>query len=280
MKWKPFNFEFIIPKEFEKACHEVYPKKNCLKFNKAGADHSSAAIRIIFHDLTLNQKKEAIPEKQIDHEKTIEKKTKFGELKFTPLKNELNIFLKNVFHPPQLISSILMQLIKMIGIKYDCFLIHSASVSVNKKAILIPGKQNRGKTTLSKNIPKARMINDDLSLIVKDYTNNFYIFKIPEINDLTNKKPFLWDGPFELKKIFFIRRDKESFIKPLKTSEAIKSLNEEDRPFVFSNNLIKYNEALGKYTKLINKMLKVTPSFCISYKPLKDKSLLKEITIK
>ncbi len=184
-------------------------------------------------------------------------------------------FTKQAQHPPALLSTILMQLVKVIGLRFGSALLHSACVVENGKAFVIPGKEERGKTTLSRLLP-GRILNDDLSLIVKNESGNFDVYRVPTHQDLNAPNPFTWEGPFVLERLIFLRRENPRGVIQLNYDSAKTHLQQEGPFLEFPES----EKEIAFYQKnlqcFFEKMLKKTPCFCLSYDPKKDQEFVKK----
>lgn len=164
-----------------KTNHEICKKKIALKFIQDDCEKSKSSLFKI--------------------------KSQYGSLSFF---DDLKISFHSVEHKhfPCVLSWIMMQIIQVYGAKFKMCLMHASSVVKNNQAVLIPGSQELGKTTLSQAIKNSETLNDDLSLIVlkEDCVD---IYQIPESKPTDTADPFIWGGPFRLQKIICLNREKK-----------------------------------------------------------------------
>ncbi len=254
--WRALNFQVLLDEGYRAAALEVFksPKKI-----------ESAKPRISVSILPLSEQKTLSGEVNLSW-KSLHSGLWAGDLEGLRFWH----FIKTPLHPPQLLSAILMQLIKSIGLRFDCALLHSACVLQDGKALVIPGKEGRGKTTLSRLLP-GRILNDDLTLIAKNESGGFEAYCVPTHQDLSGSHPFTWEGPFALKRVIFLRRENPRGVVDLKNTSAKTHLLEEG-PFLefpeSEKDRAVYSERLHAF---FEEMLEKTPSCCVSYDPSKDK---------
>ncbi len=202
------------------------------------------------------------------------KQIRYGELYFNLQILKLQFFYNDDdFDILHCLNILLINIIKLLGLQFKTFLLHSATVINKEEAFVIPGKQGRGKTTLSQNLKEYSILNDDLSLIVKE-AGNWVVYKIPDPLHLLKTDPFLWQGPFLIKKIIFIRNNSRKELKQLITDNAFKAFFEENPSlFVANHNADQQN----MYQNLIKDLITNTDSFLISYNPNTDSKFLREL---
>jgi hypothetical protein len=255
--WQALNFQIFLDVKYRAAALEVFP--NTKKIIEKKTPISIAILPLSPKNIAFAAKK-------------------------TPLKRlhsglwggkHLHFFhyIKQPLHPPALLSTILMQLVKTIGLRFNVALLHSACVVMYGKAVIIPGREGRGKTTLAKLLP-GRILNDDLSLIAQNESGNFEVYRVPTHQDLASPNPFTWEGPFVLERLIFLRRDNPRGIEVLHYRSAKKHLLEEG-PFLEFPESEKERDAYRNLLQtFFEAMLKKTPCFCLSYDPKKKLNFL------
>lgn len=239
MLWNIINFNIEIPQKFKTNCFGVF--KN-YKNNKKNYPciHLSFTDSIKKNNLLIKPLKTGILACDTDN------------LKF--YYNQ-----KIPFHTKALLNLLLLQIIKIIGFKFDLILLHSACVVKNGKACLIPGAQGRGKTTFSRLVCCDKILNDDLSLAAYDHSmDKIVACKVPSPEDMDKQNPFLWEGPFPVEKIFFLRRELKPGIKKITKKQAFNHFEEEG----------------NTYNKLIKLMIDKTDLYTISYELGKNENII------
>jgi len=262
MLWQLFNFKIILDEKFKPACEAI--RTDSTSCNKIIDSRNLIKLKILPSEVKDLSQLQDYSSKLI----------RYGELYFN-LEN-LNLFFfydNNNFNILNCLNILLINIIKLSGLKYKTFLLHSASVVKKEHALIIPGKQGRGKTTLSKNLKEYSILNDDLSLIVKE-DENWVTYKIPDPLHLLNTDPFLWQGPFLIKKIIFIRNKTETGLKKLSPDNALRAFFQESPSLFIANNTSSQRDI---YQTLIKDFIFNTDNFLISYNPDTDYKLLREL---
>jgi len=262
MLWQPFNFKIILDKRFKNFCEIIRNGST----SDSQVSHTKKLIQL-----------EILPAKTKNQtllQDYTSKQIRYGELYFNLQILRLQFFYNDDdFDVLHCLNILLINIIKLLGLQFQTFLLHSATVIKKKEAFVIPGKQGRGKTTLSQNLKKYSILNDDLSLIVKE-ARNWVVYKIPDPLHLLKTDPFLWQGPFSIKKIIFIRNNYKEKLKKLVTDNAFTAFFEENPSlFVANHNIDQQN----MYQNLIKDLITNTDSFLVSYTPDTDSKFLREL---
>jgi hypothetical protein len=154
-------------------------------------------------------------------------------------------------------------------------LLHAACVVENGRAILIPGKEGRGKTTLSRNLPGVAVVNDDLSLVLLDpASGRFCAYRVPDPENLDGKTPFAWEGPWPLSTIVFPRRERPRGIYRLTPQEAFTHGTEEGPAFLDADGFLEFHSAHKLYNRFMKRLFGGTACVSVSYRPGEDSDLL------
>lgn len=262
MIWNVFNFRIFLDEKYEQACNEVYINPGVKNSQKG--KYQEIFLRL--HETSLPQEDHEIPGQ-------FEVQLKTGRLVYDPSSGIWDYYQEIPLHMPALLNLILLKLIKLTGPRHGMFLVHSACVLKNGKAFLIPGRQGRGKTTLSRALIDCPIVNDDLSLVsLEADTGKALVFRVPAPESVGRTNPFLWEGPYDLGKILFLRREYPRGLRKLSWEEARKLWSEEGEPFLSDASDKEY------YEQFIDDLLNQTENFVLSYDAGKDEALLRQIS--
>lgn len=213
MLWKLINFFIDLPPEWTPSAKNVFP------FSDFSINESSLP--------NFRVKASPVPLKTESSEKDIlfeEKKE--GQWRIDWKRKEFLCYFYPQAHLPYCISSLVVKIIKIFGENLGLYFCHSACVIKNNQAWLIPGKEGRGKSTLARflNLP---LLNEDLSL-VSVQKEVLQVYRVPDPQRLEGPCPFLWEGPFPVKKIILIRREFPEGLYTLPFEDSFRYLLEED----------------------------------------------------
>lgn len=212
MLWKLINFSIDLPPEWALSARNVFPFSDC-------------SINENFLP-NFRVKTSPCPLKTESSEKDfLFEEKKEGQWRIDWKSREILCYLYPQAHLPYCISSLLVKIIKTFGENSGLYFCHSACVIRNNQAWLIPGKEGRGKSTLAR-LLNLRLLNEDLSL-VSVQKGVLQVYSVPDPQRLEGPCPFLWEGPFPVKKIILIRREFPEGLYVLSFEDSIRYLLEE-----------------------------------------------------
>ena len=149
--------------------------------------------------------------------------------------------IKHVFYP---LDQFLFQ---WSFIKSNAFMMHGCAFMIANKGFIALGESETGKTTLLKTLKKnsseLTVLNDERNVIWKNQNNKYFISPTPwhgeltEVNNLSTSLDY----------IFFIEKNKETFIKPVTLFDAyVKSIKTCFMPFWDKAQMTSYTVELEK----------------------------------
>lgn len=118
--------------------------------------------------------------------------------------------------------------------KFNNLLLHACGILDNKRAYLFVAKAESGKSTIAKLSGKRAILNDD-RIIIRKEEKGYKIYGNPwhgEVEETSNKS-------FYIKDIFFLKKSKINYIKPIKKSEAMVKLFKNSFYLPMDNDIIK-----------------------------------------
>lgn len=130
--------------------------------------------------------------------------------------------------------------------KFNSFLFHSSAVLTKKGAFVFFGNSGAGKSTIA-NIFKSenfKVLSDDLNILI--LKNGLQVTSSPFLSEIDQAE----EGIFPVKKIFYLKKDKENFIEKITTLQQ--------RAYLFASipvlNSMKFyqNEIFLKVSEIIN----------------------------
>lgn len=114
---------------------------------------------------------------------------------------------------------IIIKALEMILMKKKGFLLHASAVLHGEKVILFTGVSGAGKSTASALLGRKYPVLADDICILKKEQRNFYFYQSPFVEK--NRKIIKEDIEYPIKKVFFLRKDKNFKIEPIKNKEYI-----------------------------------------------------------
>lgn len=118
------------------------------------------------------------------------------------------------------LNSFLRFIYSIILLSESGFLVHASSLIKEGKGYLFPGKSGTGKTTITRLIPDAKILTDDISLI-KKVNGSYMAFSTPFWGEL---KFNVENITFPIDNIFFPVQDDKNYLENLSNLKALELL--------------------------------------------------------